>query len=121
MENSRPKPNIRHRIEPEVEQAVIVTLCGLFNQGEVLNCAVEFGGPVVAGLSIDERLAIINMTTEWGALPGWFPVRMPPSARRLVNLWPGLGTGILSEFESGLRQPSCRRHRRRILLLTEMA
>jgi homoaconitate hydratase len=53
---------------------IIVTLCGLYNQGEVLNAAVEFGGPGVASLSMDERLAIANMTTEWGALVGWFPV-----------------------------------------------
>ncbi len=53
---------------------VIVTLCGLYNQGEVLNAAVEFGGPGVARLSMDERMAIANMTTEWGALVGWFPV-----------------------------------------------
>jgi homoaconitate hydratase len=53
---------------------VIVTLCGLYNQEEVLNAAIEFAGPGVAGLSVDERLAIANMTTEWGALVGWFPV-----------------------------------------------
>ncbi len=53
---------------------VIVTLCGLYNRGEVLNAAVEFGGPGVAWLSMDERMAIANMTTEWGALVGWFPV-----------------------------------------------
>jgi homoaconitate hydratase len=52
---------------------VIVTLCGLYNQGEVLNAAVEFTGPGVAALSMDERMAISNMTTEWGALVGWFP------------------------------------------------
>jgi homoaconitate hydratase len=52
---------------------VIVTLCGLYNQGEVLNAAVEFSGPGVASLSMDERLSISNMTTEWGALVGWFP------------------------------------------------
>ena len=27
-----------------------------------------------AGLSMDERFAIANMTTEWGPLVGWFPV-----------------------------------------------
>ncbi len=53
---------------------VIITLCGLYNQGEVLNAAVEFVGPGVASLSMGERLAIANMTTEWGALVGWFPV-----------------------------------------------
>lgn len=52
---------------------VIITLCGLYNQGEVLNAAVEFTGPGVAGLSMDERFSISNMTTEWGALVGWFP------------------------------------------------
>ncbi len=53
---------------------VIITLCGLYNQGEVLNAAVEFHGSGVAGLSMDERFTISNMTTEWGALVGWFPV-----------------------------------------------
>lgn len=53
---------------------VIVTLCGLYNQEEVLNAAVEFAGPGVASLSMDARLSIANMTTEWGALGGWFPV-----------------------------------------------
>jgi homoaconitate hydratase len=53
---------------------VILTLCGLYNQGEVLNAVVEFSGPGVAGLSMDQRMTISNMTTEWGALVGWFPV-----------------------------------------------
>lgn len=53
---------------------VIITLCGLYNRGEVLNAAVEFHGSGVAGLSMDERFTIANMTTEWGALVGWFPV-----------------------------------------------
>jgi len=52
---------------------VIITLCGYFNKDEVLNHAVEFTGDGVAGLSIDDRLAIANMTTEWGALAGLFP------------------------------------------------
>ncbi len=53
---------------------VIVTLCGLYNQEEVLNAAVEFAGPGVASLSMDARLTIANMSTEWGTLVGWFPV-----------------------------------------------
>ncbi len=52
---------------------VIVTLCGLYNQDEVLNAAVEFMGPGVASLSMDARMSISNMTTEWGALVGCFP------------------------------------------------
>ncbi|MGA2903708.1 MAG: homoaconitase [Candidatus Korobacteraceae bacterium] len=53
---------------------VIVTLCGLYNREEVLNAAVEFTGAGVASLSMDARLSIANMSTEWGALVGWFPV-----------------------------------------------
>ena len=53
---------------------VIITLCGLFNNDEVLNHALEFTGDGVAHLSIDDRLTIANMTTEWGALAGVFPV-----------------------------------------------
>ena len=53
---------------------VIITLCGLYNKEEVLNAAVEFVGPGVRSLSLDARLSIANMSTEWGALVGWFPV-----------------------------------------------
>ncbi len=52
---------------------VIITLCGLYGQGEVLNAVIEFAGPGVASLSMEERLTVANMTTEWGALAGWFP------------------------------------------------
>jgi len=51
---------------------VIITLCGLYNQDEVLNAAVEFSGPGVASLSMDARFSISNMSTEWGPLVGWF-------------------------------------------------
>ena len=63
------------RLRPGVTgKDVIITLCGLYNRGEVLNAAVEFSGPGVATLGISERMTISNMTTEWGALVGWFPV-----------------------------------------------
>jgi homoaconitate hydratase len=52
---------------------VIITLCGLYNHDESLNAAVEFTGPGVASLTIDERFSISNMTTEWGPLVGWLP------------------------------------------------
>ncbi len=52
---------------------VILTLIGVYNQDEVLNCAVEFRGEGVANLSISQRQTIANMTTEWGALVGLFP------------------------------------------------
>ena len=53
---------------------VILALCRLYAEGEALNAAVEFTGRGVAELSIDARMTIANMTTEWGALTGWFPV-----------------------------------------------
>jgi homoaconitate hydratase len=52
---------------------VIVTLCGLYNHEEVLNAALEFSGTGVASLSMDARMTIANMSTEWGALVAWFP------------------------------------------------
>ncbi len=51
---------------------VIIALCGLFNNDEVLNHAIEFAGEGVASLSVEERMTISNMTTEWGALVGMF-------------------------------------------------
>lgn len=53
---------------------VIVALCGAFNKDEVLNHAIEFSGDHIDELTVDFRLTIANMTTEWGALSGLFPV-----------------------------------------------
>ncbi|MFQ6605941.1 MAG: homoaconitase, partial [Fidelibacterota bacterium] len=53
---------------------VIITLAGLFNRDEVLNHALEFTGDGISALTIEDRLSIANMTTEWGALVGLFPV-----------------------------------------------
>ena len=53
---------------------VIIALCGYFNNDEVLNHSVEFVGEGVKHLSLNERLTIANMTTEWGALAGVFPI-----------------------------------------------
>jgi homoaconitate hydratase len=53
---------------------VIIALCGFFNNDEVLNHAIEFVGDGISNLTIDERLTIANMTTEWGALVGLFPI-----------------------------------------------
>jgi homoaconitate hydratase len=51
---------------------VIIALCGLFNQDDVLNHSIEFTGSeqTMRSISIDERITIANMTTEWGALSG---------------------------------------------------
>lgn len=56
-----------------VGKDVIIALCGLFNQDQVLNHAIEFVGEGVASMSMDQRMSISNMTTEWGALAGLFP------------------------------------------------
>jgi len=56
-----------------VGKDVIIALCGVFNHDEVLNHAVEFAGGGLAALSMDHRMSIANMTTEWGALAGVFP------------------------------------------------
>ncbi|MFC2136044.1 homoaconitase [Bacteroidota bacterium] len=53
---------------------VIIALAGHFNNDEVLNHVLEFVGQGVSDLSIDQRLTIANMTTEWGALAGIFPI-----------------------------------------------
>lgn len=55
---------------------VIVALCGLFSQNEVLNHAIEFTGSeeAMSSLRVNDRLAIANMTSEWGALTGLFPI-----------------------------------------------
>jgi homoaconitate hydratase len=56
-----------------VGKDVIIALCGLFNSDEVLNHAVEFDGEGIACLTMDQRMSVANMTTEWGALAGVFP------------------------------------------------
>lgn len=65
------KGNLRNGV---TGKDVIIALCGYFNKDEVLNHAIEFVGDGVQYLTIDERLAIANMTTEWGALAGVFPI-----------------------------------------------
>ncbi|TEB34761.1 homoaconitase [Coprinellus micaceus] len=69
------KVELKSKLAPGVTgKDVIVALCGSFNNDEVLNAAIEFTGEGVSTLSVDERLTISNMTTEWGALAGVFPV-----------------------------------------------
>jgi homoaconitate hydratase len=51
---------------------IIVALCGLFKNDEVLNHAIEFCGSeeTMRSIPVDDRCTIANMTTEWGALSG---------------------------------------------------
>src|SRR5690606_9403795 len=65
---------LKGKLQPGVVgKDIIIALCGLFNNDEVLNMAVEFVGEGVAALTMDQRMSISNMTTEWGALAGIFP------------------------------------------------
>ncbi len=68
------KVNLRGKLQPGATgKDVIISLIGSFNRDEVLNCCLEFTGPGVAALSIEERMTISNMTTEWGVLVAVFP------------------------------------------------
>jgi homoaconitate hydratase len=51
---------------------VALVLCALYPD-DVLGAAVEFHGPGAETLSMDDRLTIANLTTEWGAIAGVFP------------------------------------------------
>lgn len=69
------KVTFKGELDPAVSgKDVIIYLCGLYNQDEVLNHVIEFTGDGVSQLNVDDRLAIANMTTEWGALAGVFPI-----------------------------------------------
>ena len=71
------KVQFRGTLPPGVTgKDVIVALCGLFSKDEVLNHAIEFTGTeeTMRSLPVDDRLTIANMTTEWGALTGLFPI-----------------------------------------------
>ncbi len=69
------KVKLKGKLLPGVTgKDVIIALCGFFNNNEVLNHAIEFAGDGVKHLSIEQRLTIANMTTEWGALVGIFPI-----------------------------------------------
>jgi homoaconitate hydratase len=69
------KVNLNGKLQKGVTgKDVIITLAGFFNHDEVLNYALEFSGAGVTDLSIDQRLTIANMSTEWGALAAVFPI-----------------------------------------------
>ncbi|MFH1176885.1 MAG: aconitase family protein, partial [Acidobacteriota bacterium] len=100
------KVTLEGRLRPNVTgKDVIITLCGLYNNEEVLNAAVELGGPGVASLAMSERLAIANMSAEWGALVGWFPfdgvtaAYLRQRAARLAEL--GIGDRLTFDMIAG--------------------
>ena len=85
---------------------VIVALCGLFSKDEVLNHAIEFTGSedTMASLPVDDRLAIANMTTEWGALSGLFPID------ETLKRWLRYKATTAALFKDG--EPSSKTHER---------
>ncbi|MGI9102074.1 MAG: homoaconitase [Terriglobales bacterium] len=94
---------------------VIVALCGAF-PSHVLNAAVEFAGPGVASLSIEARMTIANMTTEWGALVGWFPADEATIAWLRKQRWTRISRGEAERYseedlqrwgKEGTRQGAC--------------
>jgi len=69
------KVELKGKLRPGVTgKDLIIALCGYFNNDEVLNHALEFVGEGTKSLTISQRLTIANMTTEWGALAGVFPI-----------------------------------------------
>ncbi len=59
-----------------VGKDVIVAMCAHFSADQVLNTVLEVDADPdsLASLSVDDRLTIANMSTEWGALGAVFPV-----------------------------------------------
>ena len=108
-------PVARVRLEGSLRPGVtgkdaIIALIGFFNEDQVLNHVIEFDGDGVASLSIDQRLTIANMTTEWGALAGLIPYdgrtrdyllgRAEAMVRR-GDRQPRLTRAIIDEYERG--------------------
>jgi homoaconitate hydratase len=56
-----------------VGKDVALHLCAVYPE-DAAGVVVEFEGPGAATLTDDDRLTISNMTTEWGAVAGVFPV-----------------------------------------------
>lgn len=51
-----------------------LSLIARFGSGEVHDRALEFSGDGITSLDVDARLTLANLSTEWGAVAGIFPV-----------------------------------------------
>lgn len=91
-----------------------------------MNCAVEFTGSI-SKLSVDDRLTIANMTTEWGALAGVFPVDeitlewIHKRMKRFEGLnplkHPRINSETLKKLESSILSPDIDCHYSKLLTL----
>jgi len=103
------KVNLNGQVRPGVSgKDIILALCGYFNKDEVLNHVIEFSGDGIKKLSIEQRLTIANMTTEWGALAGVFPIDevtvawMENRASQIIKRGPA---GVPSDSDGGQFHP----------------
>jgi homoaconitate hydratase len=110
---------VRVRLEGELRPGVsgkdvIIALIGYFNKDEVLNCAIEFEGEGLASLSMDQRMTISNMTTEWGALVGLIPYDETTRNYFIMRAWvmkergdenPRLTPEVIERFENENPRP----------------
>ena len=53
---------------------IILSLISHIDREIVLNKCLEFSGNGIKNLSVDDRLTIANMSTEWGSLSALFPI-----------------------------------------------
>ena len=93
---------------------VILALCARFKDDEVLNHAVEFAGESMAALSMADRFTMANMTTEWGALAGLFPVDGKTLAwleKRIAFVEQRGLSGVPSDEDGGGKHPRLNRER----------
>ncbi len=51
-----------------------LTLTQRLRKENVVDCLVEFFGPGVASLAVEDRAPLSNMAPEYGATCGWFPI-----------------------------------------------
>lgn len=67
-------------VGPATGKDVVLALLGAVPSDVVAGRAVEVAGPGLATLGADDRLAVANMTTEWGAIGCVFEVDGGPRA-----------------------------------------